>query len=118
MTGTLLLADPVIGLVFGGAYEPSAASLRWLAPALPLVAVGSLTASLLTAVHRQADVTRVTLLLVAVNALANAWAIPRYGFAGAAAATTATELVGAAALLWIARPLWSARAPRAVRSGA
>ncbi len=104
---TALLAGPVIALVFGDAFAPGATALRWLAPALPLVAVGSLTASLLTAVRRQGDVTRVTLLLVAVNALVNCWAIPRWGFAGAAAATTLTEVVGCTVLVVLARPLWS-----------
>lgn len=106
--GTWGLAVPVVGIIFGDAFGPGAGALRWLAFALPIVALNSLTSSLLVAVHRQADVTRVTLGLVAVNGLANLWAIPRFGFTGAAAATVLTEAVGCVLLLALARPLWSA----------
>lgn len=100
---TLLIGGPLIHRVYGPAFGRSAAALRMLAPALLFVLVNSLTASLLVARHRQMALLWIVAATVAFNFLVNCWAIPVFGFVGAAATTTAAEAFETLLLFWSVR---------------
>ena len=111
-----LLAYPLAGVaiqvVAGPGFEPSVLALYWLAPTLLLVLVNSTSASLLTVLKRPFTLLGITTFNMVLNAGLNLWVIPRWGFAGAAAATTAAEGCGMLLLLWCCRRALSGGVPR------
>ena len=106
-TIVLLLSVRSIGLVAG-----VATLFYWLAPTLLLVLVNSTSASLLTVLKRPFTLLGITTFNMVLNAGLNLWVIPRWGFAGAAAATTAAEGCGMLLLLWCCRRALSGGVPR------
>ncbi len=105
VAATLLLGRPLVHLVYGARYGRSVVALHLLSPALLVVLVNSLTSSLLIARHRQMQLLWIIGATVAFNFVVNLWAIPQFGFAGAAATTTAAEAFETALLLWNVRGL-------------
>jgi len=85
-------AGGILRTLFGPGFEAAAPALRWLLAAAAVVHLGAV---LLTAVVARGDggaVLRITGAALLLNVVANAWAVPRHGIAGAAAATLLTEL--------------------------
>ncbi len=96
-----LRADEVLTLVFGEAYgSDSAGALRWLMVALIPYTVQFVVASGLLARSKNRQVTIAGLVALVANIVANLVLIPRYGPAGAAAATAVAMLVQAG-VVWI-----------------
>ena len=89
--GASLLAHNVIELAFGERYEPSALALQILIWSVPIALFRNVAVGLLIARGRQHDVFLTTVWAATANLVLNATLIPRYGMAGAAAATVATE---------------------------
>lgn len=97
--GLWLVRRPLTELVFGREFAPAAAALAWLGPALGVVFLNHLQIAALTALGRQRAAAWATGACVLVNVGLNLAAIPRWGFAGAAAATLVTETALLAACL-------------------
>lgn len=90
----------VLGLVFGAPYERGAAgTVQWLAAAPLLFAIGFSSSSALLSRRRNGLVVGATLLAVVSNVGLNLAFIPRFGPAGAAAATTGAYALEAAVLM-------------------
>ena len=101
-----LCARGIVDAVYGlPEYETTVAVLRWLAFALVAYSVGHL-AGILVLVRRPGRLTVIATGVVAVfNVALNLVLIPRFGAEGAAAATLATELLLAAIVVLLARPV-------------
>lgn len=91
--GGTLLAAPMMGLLYGPAYQPAAAAYALLLWCIPLCVVRDLPLMVLQAGGREAVVLRVTAWAALLNLGLNALLIPRYGLAGAASASVATEAI-------------------------
>ena len=78
--------------IYGDQFGPTAAAFVWLAPAVLILFLNFLQISLLTALGRQRLVALATGVCVIINLGLNLLLVPRFGFAGAAQATLATEL--------------------------
>jgi O-antigen/teichoic acid export membrane protein len=99
----VVLADPLVALVAGEGFESAAVPLRILAPALVFTFVNVVFANLLIALNRQRALILVSLGGIVLNVLANLYAIPRFGYTGAAVTTVVSEAVGLCAVFVLAR---------------
>jgi O-antigen/teichoic acid export membrane protein len=100
-----VLAEPICRVVFGAEFEDAADPLRFLAVAVPLMGLITLSTAMIVA---RADVRRVyplTAAMVVLNVALNVVLIPPHEEAGAAAAMVATELVFLGVLLSMAARL-------------
>ncbi|MGQ0640163.1 MAG: oligosaccharide flippase family protein, partial [Gemmatimonadaceae bacterium] len=100
--GAALIADQILGTVFGADFEGGVGALRILAWYLPLAAVRELPVVALVAAGQERALLRVNSLSAVANVLLAIVAVPALGLVGAASATAATEVIR----LWLA-----ARAP-------
>jgi len=91
--GTAALAPRLVEVLYGQAYAACVPALRVLMWTLLLIAVNSINAPYLIAMHRQKSVTTLTLAAVLLNVGLNFWAIPRFGILGAAWTTLVSEAV-------------------------
>lgn len=91
--GMLLLAGPVLQLLYGGEYEPSAAVLQVLALACLPMYLNYLLTHALIAMDMPRLFALFTMIGLVVNVSANIALIPAMGIHGAAWATVATEVV-------------------------
>lgn len=89
--GGVLLAEPLMVLMGGAPYAAAALPFAILAPVLPLRFLNNATGMTLTALDHQGARTRGVMLAAVLNVAANVYVLPRYGAAGAAATTLATE---------------------------
>jgi PST family polysaccharide transporter len=97
---TAAFAKPLVELLYGPTFAASAPALSILVLAAPFVALGVLSSSWLVIERRTGHAVRRTLVGAVLNAALNLFSIPRFGIAGAAAATlvaqvTATYLIDA-----------------------
>jgi O-antigen/teichoic acid export membrane protein len=99
----VVLADPLVALVAGEGFGAAAVPLRILAPALVFTFVNAVFASLLIALNRQRALILVSLGGLTLNVLANLYAIPRFGYVGAAVTTVVSEGIGLCAVFLLAR---------------
>ena len=91
--GIGVLASPLIRLLApDGHFDQSIPALQLLAPSVLLLCVNNAFIYTLTAINRQLDFTRLSLVTLAVNLVLNLALIPAFGLLGAAAASTLTEL--------------------------
>jgi O-antigen/teichoic acid export membrane protein len=97
--GALVLADPVVRLVYGDEYADAANALRLLAPAIALYPVSYVAASLLVSQHRQRAMMIVYGLVALENILANFVLIPWLSLDGAALGTSISQLLVTVALI-------------------
>jgi len=108
--GGLILARPLVELLFGAPYAPAVAPARLLFVALGLVIVGRNFRWMLVACHRQRLDLRNMGIAAVVNVVGNVLLIPLLGISGAAAATVVSETVLLAIsvlttlFLWLTRP--------------
>jgi O-antigen/teichoic acid export membrane protein len=101
--GALVLADPVVRLVYGNEYATAANALRLLAPAIALYPVAYVAASLLVSQHRQRAMMIVYGLVALENILANFVLIPWLSLNGAALGTSLSQLLVTVALIVVAQ---------------
>lgn len=97
----LLVRGPeVVGLIFGGDYEqPAAGTVRWLSPTALVFAAGFFASAALLSRRRGGPALLATVVALAANVALNLALVPRFGPAGAAAATTAAYTLEAVVLL-------------------
>lgn len=98
--GGSLLAGPLMAALFGPAFLPGAAALAWLAWVPALIGIHGSLLHALNAAGRTLRLGQVFAFNVLVNVGLNLLLIPRYGIAGAAAASVACEVVNLGAA-WI-----------------
>lgn len=99
--GIGITADAIVHLTRG--FDQSIPALRLLAPSIALLFVNNAFIYSLTAMNRQADFTRLALATLVVNVILNVALIPPFGYLGAAAASTLTELALFAGGWWLLR---------------
>jgi len=101
--GAAILASPLIALLYGAPYHPSAAALALLAATITLAPVSSLSSQLLYSQGAK-WVVGVTYATVFVeNVLLNLVLIPRYSLDGAALGTSISEVLLSGTLLFYSR---------------
>ena len=111
----IAFADPLVALVAGDGFEAAAVPLRILAPALVFAFVNAVFASLLIALNRQRALILVSAAGILLNIVVNLYAIPRFGYIGAAVTTVISEGVGLCAVFVLARRAFPFRlSPRLV----
>jgi O-antigen/teichoic acid export membrane protein len=102
--GGMLVAEPLIVLVFGPGYEPAGRALQWLLPAVPLSAFREIgVAALIGSEGGERRLFRMNATAVAINVALVLAIVPTYGLVGAAAATVVTELARLALTVRYAR---------------
>ncbi len=89
--GTVILARPLMVLIFGPAYTASGYALAWLSVALCFVFLNYPLSYLLISGERQKVNALVSGLAVLVSVGANLFLIPKFGYLGAAVAAVLTE---------------------------
>jgi O-antigen/teichoic acid export membrane protein len=99
--GLGVMAGPIVHFTRG--FEQSIPALQILAPSVVLLFVNNAFIYTLTAINRQLDFTRLALFTLAVNLVLNLVLIPPYGYLGAAAASTVTEVALFAGGWWLLR---------------
>lgn len=99
--GIGVTADSIVHFTRG--FEESIPALRILAPSVVLIFVNNAFIYTLTAINRQLDFTRLALFSLVVNVALNLALIPPYGYLGAAAASTITEVALFAGGWWLLR---------------
>jgi O-antigen/teichoic acid export membrane protein len=90
IAGTLVLAEEIIGLVYGPGYESSANILRFLIPVLLPFFMDGVLWRVVLATDNQIVTLRITSLNMSLNVLFNLILIPRFSYFGAAVATLVT----------------------------
>jgi O-antigen/teichoic acid export membrane protein len=86
-----------------GHFDQSIPALQLLAPSVLLLFVNNAFIYTLTAISRQLDFTRLSLFTLIVNVALNLALIPAYGYLGAAAASTLTEVALFVGGWWLLR---------------
>ena len=99
----LVFAGPLVRLVAGEDFESAIAPLRILSLAIVPAFVNAPLALLLVALDRRRDLVTASITGLALNVGMNLWAIPAYGYTGAAVTTVVSEFVGVALVAWFAR---------------
>jgi O-antigen/teichoic acid export membrane protein len=96
--GAALIADQILGTVFGDQFAGGVAAMRILAWYLPLAAIREMPVVALIAAGQERALLRVNALTALVNVILVVALVPSFGLVGAAAATAATEFIR----LWLA----------------
>jgi O-antigen/teichoic acid export membrane protein len=92
-TGLFVLAEPIVGFVYGGGeFLNAAPALQLLALALMCIYINSIFASLIISLNQEKKMTLVAALAVVLNVGLNFAFIPQFGHVAAAGSTMATEL--------------------------
>lgn len=92
--GTLVLAEEILGVLFGPAYATASLVLIVLVAGKVLEAVQIVVGQVLLGIDRPDLVARATVVATALNIGLNLAFIPRFGLVGAAVATTVAFAVG------------------------
>jgi O-antigen/teichoic acid export membrane protein len=101
--GAWYVASQTIEQIFGTEYLPAVTALQWLAWSIPLAALRELPVVALIASGRESSLLRINAITVVCNIALVVAAVPTFGLVGAAAATTATELIRLGLALYFAR---------------
>lgn len=102
--GWTIVARPLVGLVFGDAFLPSVAPMLVLLPGMVLLGMQRMAGPPVLRAGRPAFMVAIYSVSLASNAALNMLWIPRWGLAGAAAASTLTYALSTALFLrWTAR---------------
>lgn len=91
--GGILVAGPLIALIFGPGYLEAVEPLQILLLLLPVAYIRNVSQAALLAHGRQDQMLQTVAWAAGTNVLLNLMLIPRWGLAGAAWATVATEVV-------------------------
>lgn len=89
--GISILARPIVLFLYDEPYLPSVPVLAILIWTIPLLSLSWVCGSLTTASDKEKKAARVYFGAFLLNLLTNLYAIPRYGYMGAAITTVATE---------------------------
>lgn len=92
----IAVSAPLIELIYTDRYASAASALRWLMLALIFLFAHASNVTVLFASTRLRSVVKLSFITVAANMIANLMLIPRFGPAGAAAATAGSELLSLA----------------------
>lgn len=103
--GGFLLAKPLVALLFGAEYGPTAPLLAILIWVLPLMFLTEFLGYVVVIAGREARVARAVIMSSSVNIIANLLFIPLYGVWAAAIITVVTELVLLSQYLWMLRDM-------------
>lgn len=103
--GGFILARPLVGLLFGPEYGPSAPLLAILIWTLPLMFLSEFLGYVVVIASREAQVARAIVVSSSINIVANLALIPRFGVGAAAIITVVTEFVLVGQYLWLLRDL-------------
>ncbi len=112
-----LLADRLVPLVFGPAFVPAAATLRWISLAIPPVAVLWTASAVATAAGRGRARFIASLAALVVFVLALLWLTPRAAAVGAAQALGLAMVVNMVVLAVYLRPVFRLNWFRLVTTG-
>jgi O-antigen/teichoic acid export membrane protein len=107
--GGMILAKPVVRMLYGEAYAPAADALAVLIWSIVCLLLNLICLIVLYASGRQSTVMKITGTAVGMNILLNLFLIPAWGIVGAAAATATTDLLSLVSLLCLTRPNLSRR---------
>jgi O-antigen/teichoic acid export membrane protein len=88
-----LLADKIIGFIYGRAYIPSTASLQILIWSEVIIFIALVFNNQLISVNKQMLVTKQVILVAIVNIIVNLLLIPGYGIIGSSIATVVSSLI-------------------------
>jgi O-antigen/teichoic acid export membrane protein len=91
--GAALLAEPVVKLLYGAEFDPSARVLALLAPTITLYSFNHVAGMLVLARDRQSWLAWLYGVMAVENVAANFATIPSYGMSAAAVNTTVTEVL-------------------------
>lgn len=101
--GGMVLAEPLLALLFGAGYVAGAGALRWLLLSVALIFLYGGTRNVLVVFgHTRTDLAIVA-AAAAVNVVLNLLLIPRYGIEGAALVTALSEAFILVCLVWAVR---------------
>ncbi len=89
----LVAADPLVRVLFGSEFAPSAPALPVLMGAFVLICFGYLAGNMVIVLELQNAFVRYALLALVINVGLNLALVPAYGFMAAAWATLVTEVV-------------------------
>ena len=111
MIGGILVAGPLVALIFGAGYGPSARPLQILLVVIPVALLRNVAQGVLLANERQDLMLHTVAWAAAANVVLNITLIPLWGMEGAAVATLATELARTVLALRYSRQLGLAMTP-------
>ena len=92
--GVTILAEPIVLVLYGEAFEQSALALRILVWVLPGMFLADLFGHTAMAMNHERDVARVNTINALFSMVLNLLLIPVYGLVGAAVTAVLTELLG------------------------
>jgi O-antigen/teichoic acid export membrane protein len=92
--GGLVVADKLIDFLYTPEYIPAALGLKILVWDVPLLMFNSFNGNMTTVIGAERSAARIYTINAIANVVLNAYAIPRYGYIGAAVVTVATDLIG------------------------
>jgi O-antigen/teichoic acid export membrane protein len=115
--GAMLLAKPIISLLYGEQYRAAATALVLLAPTIALFPISSLSSQLFFVQQRRPTVALVYAIVGVENIALNLVLIPHFSLRGAAAGTSISELLVAGLLIALAGKLHGKLQVRRVLSG-
>jgi O-antigen/teichoic acid export membrane protein len=101
--GACLLADRLVPLLYGPAYEPTISALRIVIWAVPLMSMTELFGYIAIVQNREHHVARAVTTSTGVNLALNLLLVPRFGFLAASIMTVVTEAVLAGQYFWLLR---------------
>lgn len=91
--GGMLVADPLVRVLYTEEFLPAARALRIIIWDVPLLLFASFCGNMTTIVGEERSAARIYGASAVANILLNLLFIPRYGYLGASAVTVATDLV-------------------------
>jgi O-antigen/teichoic acid export membrane protein len=100
--GLTLTADRIIGHLYGSEFAGAAVALKLLAWAQALLFLHFIMGFLLNSIDKQNQFTIATVIYAGFNVTLNFILIPKYSFAGAAAATIVTQIIAVGTLYYFA----------------
>jgi O-antigen/teichoic acid export membrane protein len=98
--GGIVLAQPIVRLLYGPEYAPVALPLSLIFVAEALRALASGCSALIYGINKPAFFIANTLILAPVNVGLDIWLIPRYGATGAAIANMLVALMAMSSATW------------------
>jgi O-antigen/teichoic acid export membrane protein len=103
--GAVVLAHPIIALLWGSQFRRASEALALIAPTIPAYACVSLTAQLFFSQGRRPTVAKVYAAVALENITLNLILIPRLGLFGSAIGASISELLVAGTLITLARDM-------------
>jgi O-antigen/teichoic acid export membrane protein len=113
----VILAEPIVHLIFGAEFDDAIVPLTVLAPAIALYSIAFVTSGMLVAQNRQRVIAITNGVVAAINVVASFVLIPLFSLDGAALAALVSQLVLSVALLAFAHGVTGAVKWRRVLAG-